>query len=114
MVDHVTHLARLDIASEAAQKLVGAACSLVDDESLGEAHVARVGAESIPDPAALDDGFLEGGGSGGHLTAGASYRPAKRRLGIICHLGTSHGLGCTSIARGRSEEHVVLVHGGRH
>ena len=60
MVDHVAHLARLDIASEAAQKLVGAACSLVDDESLGEAHVARVGAESIPDPAALDDGFLEG------------------------------------------------------
>ena len=70
MVDHVTHLARLDIASEAAQKLVGAACSLVNNETLGEAHVARVRTEPIPDPAALDDGFLEG--VGGDLTAGAS------------------------------------------
>ena len=70
MVDHVTHLARLDIASEVAQKLVGAACSLVNNETLGEAHVARVGTEPIPDPAALDDGFLEG--VGGDLTAGAS------------------------------------------
>ena len=70
MVDHVAHLARLDIASEAAQKLVGAACSLVDNETLGEAHVARVGAEPIPDPAAFDNGFLEGGGD---LTAKVSH-----------------------------------------
>ena len=109
MVDHVAHLARLDIASEAAQKLVGAACSLVDNEVLGEPHVARVGAEPIPDPATLDNGFLEGGG--GNLTAEDSYRPSNHCFGIICHLGASHGLGCTSIACGRSEEQV-LVHGG--
>ena len=60
MVDHVAHLARLDAASEAAQKLIGAACSLVDKETLGEAHVAWVGAEPVSDPAALDDGFLKG------------------------------------------------------
>ena len=60
MVDHVAHLARLDVASEAAQKLVGTACSLVDNETLGKAHVARVGTEPVSDPTALDDGFLEG------------------------------------------------------
>ena len=55
MVDHVAHLARLDVATEAAQKLVGAPCRLVDHEGLREAHVAGVRAEPVPD-APLDNG----------------------------------------------------------
>lgn len=58
VIDHVAHLARLDVATQAAQKLVSAPGSLVDHEALGEPHVAGVRAEAVPD-AALDDGLLE-------------------------------------------------------
>ena len=58
VIDHVTHLARLDVATQAAQKLVSAPGSLVDHEALGEAHVAGVWAEPVPD-APLDNGLLE-------------------------------------------------------
>ena len=58
VIDHVTHLARLDVATQAAQKLVSAPGSLVDHEALGEAHVAGVRAKPIPD-AALDYGLLK-------------------------------------------------------
>ena len=59
VVNHVAHLARLDIATQAAQKLVCAACCLVDDETLGEAHVAGVWTESVSNSASFDDRFME-------------------------------------------------------
>ena len=58
MVDHVAHLARFEVASVTAQKLVCSASCLVNHKALGEAHVARVRAEPIPHTA-LGNNFLE-------------------------------------------------------
>ena len=58
VVHHVAHLARLDVATQAAQKLVRPARFLVYHKGLREAHVAGVGAKSISD-AALHDRLSE-------------------------------------------------------
>ena len=59
MVKHVANLARPNIALQATQKLICAACCLVDHETLREAHVAGVRAESVSDSASFDDSFME-------------------------------------------------------
>ena len=58
VVDHVAHLARFDVAAEAAQKLIGAPRRLVDHEALAEAHVAGIWAKPVPD-ATFDYALLE-------------------------------------------------------
>ena len=108
VVDHIAHLARLDIAAKAAQKLISAARSLVDHKTLGKAHVARVRAKAVSDPASLDNGFLEWRHG---LKAIRGTRSAGRRIGIIRHLlGASQILSCARVSpRSCHIEHVLAV-----
>ena len=57
MIDHVAHLRRLNVASEAPEELIGAACGFVNDKVLCEAHEARVWAKSVTN-ASLCNYFL--------------------------------------------------------
>ena len=100
MVDHVAHLTRLDVATEAAEELVSPTCCLVYHESLREAHVAGVGSESVSD-SALDDALLVGG-----VVVGSALRVRHRQLrGVV-----DRYFACGAL----SDEKVVLGTGSRH
>lgn len=55
VLHHVAHLVRSDVAAETLQHLVGPVRHAVDHKPLREAHVARVGTESVPNAALRDN-----------------------------------------------------------